>query len=102
MAKIRVRQTSGEVRVSRAGLTAQTYKVTADGDHGVITVRKDAVAEVLRVVPGATLQEGTLDEDVVDETTLPAADVLPTEQELAAQREAEAKAAAKAAPKRDQ
>lgn len=98
MAKIKVRQTGGEVRISRAGLTATTYKVSGEG---TITVRKDAVAEVLRLVPGAELVDGTL-EDAVDESTLPASDVLPTEQELAAQREAEAAAAAKATPKRNQ
>jgi len=97
VAKIKVRQSGGEVRVSRAGLTANTYKVT---DDGLITVRKADVAEVLRIVPGAELVDGTL-EDAVDESTLPAADVLPTEAELAAQREAEATAAAKAAPKRN-
>lgn len=94
MAKIKVRQTGGEVRISRAGETANTYKVSGEG---LITVRKDAVPEVLRLVRGSELVDGTL-EEAVDESTLPAADVLPTEQELAAQREAEAAAAAK--PKR--
>lgn len=97
MAKIKVDQSGGEVRLSHAGETAHTYKVSAEG---LLTVRKDRVADVLRLVPGAELVEGTLEEEVVDETTLPASDVLPTEDELAAQREAEAKAAAKTAPKR--
>lgn len=97
MAKIKVDQQGGEVRISRAGETATTYKASQEG---LITVRKDAVAEVLRLIPGSELVEGTLEDEVVDETTLPASDVLPTEEELAAQREAEAKAAAKTQPKR--
>lgn len=51
MTDIKVAQDSGQVRVSRAGETAQTYDVQG----GVISVEEHDVAEVLRVLPGAEL-----------------------------------------------
>lgn len=93
MAKIKVQQSGGVVTITRAGETKDTFSVSADG---LITVRKDQVADLLKRLRGSELVEGTLEEDVdvTDTTTTPPP--LPTEEEAAAAAAAEAEAQAKA------
>ncbi len=93
MAKIKVQQSGGTVTITRAGETKDTFRVSEDG---LITVRKDQVADLLKRLRGSELVEGTLEEDVdvTDTTTQPPA--LPTEEEAAAAAAAEAEAQAKA------
>lgn len=81
MAKIKTTQKGGSVTVTRDGATKRTHNVT---DEGVLTCRKDEVAQLLRDLPGATLVEGTAEEaepdagqvdetaDVTDPPQLPA------------------------------
>lgn len=97
MAKIKVQQSGGVVTITRAGETKDTFRVSEDG---LITVRKDQVADLLKRLRGSELVEGTLEEevDLTDTTTNPPAG-LPTEEERAATAAAEAEAQAKAEAK---